>query len=415
MVRPDSLKIVHVPRRFAEDHWGGTESVLLSYCDHLTRLGQRQQIYTSKALQSQPVSYLRGVEIRRFGYFYPYLGLTQEKKDLLDRKGGNLFSFSLGWALAREPGLDLIHLHTGKRLGGLARWVARRRRIPYVVSLHGGIYDVPTAEAESWTEPTQGHVEWGKALGWLVGSRRVLDDAALILCLGRKEQALLQEKHPRSRVEVFPNGVDPEVFGEGERGLWRQRCGLAEQDRLLLCVGRIDPQKNQEFALRLLARLPGHYHLLLLGSVTNQEYLQRLQRLSLELGVGSRVHGWTAASGQDLVNAYKACDLFFLPSLHEPFGIVVLEAWAAGRPVLASAVGGLCDLIRQGETGWLFPSGNLEEAEARVLAACEQPEQMAGMRARCQKLCREQYAWSALAARLTGLYGEVLSAHSGRQ
>ena len=148
------MKIVHLPRRFALDHWGGTESVLLSYCDHLTRLGQRQKIFTSRALQSDPVTELKGVEIRRFDYFYPYFGLTAAKKDLLDRKGGNLFSWSLAWALAREPGLDLVHLHTGKRLGGLARWVARLRGIPYVVSLHGGIYDVPSAEAVSYTHLT---------------------------------------------------------------------------------------------------------------------------------------------------------------------------------------------------------------------------------------------------------------------
>lgn len=413
-MRPDSMKIVHIPRRFALDHWGGTESVLLSYCDHLTRLGQSQKIFTSRALQSDPVTQLKGVEIRRFDYFYPYFGLSPAKKDLLDRKGGNLFSWSLAWALAREPGLNLIHLHTGKRLGGLARWVARLRGIPYVVSLHGGVYDVPSAEAGSWTEPTQGHFEWGKALGWLVGSRRVLDDAALVLCLGKKEQQLLQQKHPRPRIEVFPNGVDAEVFATGQRDHWRNLCGLAPQDRLLLCVGRIDPQKNQEFALRLLEQLPAHYHLLLLGSATNQEYLQRLQRLSQELGIEQRVHGWRASSGQELVDAYHGCDLFLLPSLHEPFGIVVLEAWAAGRPVLASAVGGLCDLISEGETGWLYPSGQLEEARRKVLALEEQPELVAAVEARCRELCQQKYAWSALAQKLIELYREVLHAHSGR-
>ena len=66
---------------------------------------------------------------------------------LLDKKGGNLFSFSLMKALFQHPSIDLLHLHTGKRLGGIGRYVAKKRKIPYMVSIHGGAYDVPVEEA----------------------------------------------------------------------------------------------------------------------------------------------------------------------------------------------------------------------------------------------------------------------------
>lgn len=415
MADADSLKVVHVPRRFAADYWGGTESVVLSYCQELQRLGHDQSIFTTQALDPTPHSQIQGVDIHRYSYFYPYLGLGQAQKDLLDRKGGNLFSWSLGWSLWRQPKLNLIHLHTGKRLGGIARWVAQRRRIPYVLSLHGGVYDVPGAEAASWTEPTQGHWEWGRLLGWLVGSRRVLDDASLVLCLGQKEQQLLQQQHPRTRVEVFPNGVDAARFGQGDRQTWRDRCQLGEDDRLLLCVGRIDPQKNQALALQILARLPQNYHLLLLGACTNDGYLQQLRGLTSELGLNQRVHGWHGASGQELVDAYHGCDLFLLPSLHEPFGIVVLEAWAAGKAVIASAVGGLLDLVEDGRHGWLFPPGNLEAALRLIEQAAANPEQTAQVGQQARAHCAQHFAWSALAPRLVHLYREVLRAHPDRQ
>jgi len=408
-----SLKVVHLPRRFAAEYWGGTESVILCTCQELQKLGHPQSIFTSRALDPTPRSQLQGVDIRRFAYFYPYWGLSQPQKDLLDRKGGNLFSWSLAWALWREPGLNLVHLHTGKRLGGIGRWVARQRRIPYVMSLHGGVYDVPGAEAASWTEPTQGHWEWGRALGWLVGSRRVLDDAAALLCLGKKEQQLLQQRHPRTRVEFFPNGVDCQRFAQGDPRKWRESCGLGQQDRLILCVGRIDPQKNQRLALQLLAELPECYHLLLLGASTHDDYLRQLRREAQELGVAGRVHGWRGAAGQELVDAYHACDLFLLPSLHEPFGIVVLEAWAAGRPVVASAVGGLLDLVDHGRTGWLFDPQERQQARQLVLQCQGEAAQAVAQQALDH--CRQNYAWSALAPRLVRLYEEVLRANPGGQ
>ena len=89
--------------------------------------------------------------------------------------------------LSREPGLDLIHLHTGKRLGAIGRHVARKRRIPYVVTVHGGVLDIPDKEFATYLSPTEGCFEWGKLLGLLYGSRRVFDDADAIICVDASE------------------------------------------------------------------------------------------------------------------------------------------------------------------------------------------------------------------------------------
>jgi len=182
------MKVIHVPRRFVRSEWGGAETVILQIGKRLLAMGHETEIFCPNALASADRETVDGVDVTRFPYFYPYLGLSAEAKKRLDHKAGNLFSFALMRALQRVPDLDLVHLHTGKRLGGICRRVARGRRIPYVISLHGGVFDVPEEEARTWTEPTQGAFEWGKALGWWVGSRRVLDDAAAILCVGKREQ-----------------------------------------------------------------------------------------------------------------------------------------------------------------------------------------------------------------------------------
>ena len=82
---------------------------------------------------------IEGVPIHRTAYFYPYFGLRKSARLQLDLKGGNLCSFALMHRLASHRDVNLVHLHTRKRLGGMVRTVARLRGVPYVLHLHGGI------------------------------------------------------------------------------------------------------------------------------------------------------------------------------------------------------------------------------------------------------------------------------------
>ena len=331
------MKIINLARRFTRDEWGGTETVLLETSRRLQREGHDVQIFTSTALDGTRQETVRGVPVRRYPYFYPFWGLSPEARGQMDRKGGNLFSFSLQRALLRESHVDVIHLHTLKRMGGIGRQVARRRGLPYVLSLHGGHYDVPAEEFADVVAPLQGTVEWGKLLGWWVGSRRVLDDAAAILCVGEEECRLTRERFPDKRVEFLPNGVDTVRFARGDGDGFRRRHGIPLEARVALTVGRIDPQKNQLGALAALRALRDRIpdlHLLLIGHVTNPHYRDRLRAEIAEHGLTRRVTlvEGLDAFGEDLVDAFHAADLFLLPSLHEPFGIVVLEAWPPDCP-----------------------------------------------------------------------------------
>lgn len=415
------MKTVHIPRRFLAESWGGTETVVLETLKNLRKQGHPSEIFTSMALCNRAVDSLQGVPIRRFQHFYPYFGLSAEARHQLDQKGGNLFSWPLLWALLREPGLELLHLHTGKRMGGIVRIAAKLRKIPYVLSVHGGLTDVPSDEVATWTDPTKNTWEWGKLLGALVGSRRVVDDAAALLCLGKKEQAQLQKLHPRSRVELFPNGVDVDRFAAGPHrsGAFRERLKISQDAKVLLCVARIDGQKNQLLALKILEQLraqnQGEYHLVLAGPVTNQNYFQEIERYALEHQLTDCFSYCGSLSGQELVDAYHGSDLFLLCSRHEPFGIVLLEAWAAGLPVMASAVGGVVDLVKPG-LGELFdPTDAPEMLAGRIAQLLGNPERTAQMAAQALAEVRSQYGWDQLIRRLVSIYQEVARAHSVRQ
>ena len=187
----------------------------------------------------------------------------------------------------------------------------------------------------------------------------------------------------------------------------RAEWGIPADRRLVLCISRIDYQKNQQ----LLLELPKHdpaCHLLLIGPVTSPEYHRQLLDRAQELGVTERLTVIPGLPPDDprLKAILHEAELFVLPSLHEPFGIVALEAWAAGLPVLASAVGGLKDFIEPGRNGLLFDPADA----ASLVREYERLTGDAELRKRLAAAAREdvrQYGWPALTDRLLELYGEL--------
>jgi len=413
------MKILAIPRRFVRKEWGGTETVVLETGKRLLAMGHDASIWTSTIFSSLPEETMEGVPVRRFPYTYPVLGLTAEGRNRLDMKGGNLFSLGLMRALRKEKGIDLIHLHTMGRLGGIARREAHRRGIPYMVSLHGGFLDVPQSQKDDLVAPLKNTLEWGKVLGLWVGSKRVLQDAAAILCVSRAEQEKIQARFPGKKVLFLPNGVDCARFSRGDGPRFRKKWNVPRQARVLLLVGRIDPQKNQMAALTVMERLRKTFpslHLVLAGPVTDLRY-GRLLRTSIgERGLEESVtliEGLPSDS-QDLVDAYHAAEIFLLPSIHEPFGIVILEAWAAGRPVVAARIGGVPSFVEEKTDALLFDPGDEDALTARVRECLESPETARGLGEAGRRKARAEYDWDRVTRLLLELY-EGLVREGGRR
>ena len=405
-------RILHVPRRFVAEEWGGTETVLLEISREQQRTGWQPEILTSLALSNKTAETFAGIPVRRFKYSYPYFGLSAADKALLDKKGGSLISPALFVALLRTRGVRLLHLHTMARLGGQVRTAARLRRIPYVVSVHGGAFDYPVTELTTMMRPTQGKLEWGKALGALLGSRRVLQDADYIICVGQSELDEASKSISHDRISYLPNGVDPAKFANGHGADFRRKHGIPESAFLVVNISRIDAQKNQHVLVEAFARLRARHpdsFLVLMGPETQTEYAEKLRRYirDHQLETSVKMLPGVRTDNPDLVSAYHACDVFALPSVHEPFGIVVLEAWSAGKAVIASQIGGLKTFIQQGQTGLFFDplaadavdklAANLEMLVAQPLL--RQQLGKAGL-----KEVQARYTWSAIGQQLETIY-----------
>jgi glycosyltransferase involved in cell wall biosynthesis len=407
--------IIHVPRRYVADQWGGTETVIQEISLQQKRAGFSPLVMTSMALAESRNENISGVQVKRFNYCYPFFGLNAEAKAAMDKKGGNLLSLSLFVGLITAPDVRLFHSHAVNRLGGMVRTAARLRGKPFVVSVHGGVFDVPKSERSSMLAPIIGKIEWGRLFGAFFGSRRVLEDADMLVfvCKEEAEQARIKLSH--DRIAHLPNGVDCSRFQTGDGASFRAKHDLPADAFVVLNISRIDEQKNQLLLLESFAQLAAERpdaHLVLIGPETQPDYAVRLRKFVEKSGLTDRVrilHG-LKNNDAELVNAYHACDVFVLPSVHEPFGIVVLEAWSSGKAVIASNVGGLGTLIQDGENGiHIDPKSKrvAEDLTSKMLLLAQAPSKRNALAQAGKKEAITHYDWSRIAARQEEIYQQA--------
>ena len=406
------MKIAHVLRRLSFDDWGGTEQVVWNIAKAQKAAGHEVRIFATTALCSKRRETVDGIEIVRFKPVYPWWPMPKKLVDELDRKGGNPFVPGLGKAL-REWKPDVIHCHAMARIAELCLRVGHnvgqqaydnKRGIKTIISLHGGGANVPGEEAKSLKAPTRGRLPWGKVIDILMRwTRRVPEDFDGIVCVGEDEYEKYRAVHPH--VMFLPNGVDCSLF-EGLETRDDRRDETSRPLRLL-CVARIDRQKNQMMLVEWLAKNPGAT-LRLVGPVTQIDYKAELESRAAALGVSGRVAftGALRPGSRELLAEYENADVFVLPSRHEPFGIVVLEAWAAGLPVVASDVGGLGKLCAaHPDAAIQFPAGDadgLEKALGEISRRAS--EGSLGAMRKAGLAAAKEYDWRTLSAKLLDFY-----------
>lgn len=233
-----------------------------------------------------------------------------------------------------------------------------------------------------------------------------------ILASSPHEAARLEDLYDADpgRIEIVPPGVDHEVFRRGSQAAARLALGLPNDRRVLLFIGRIQPLKGADVAIRTLAELDDRDAILLVvGGPSGAEgpaELRRVRSLAVELGLSDRVRFVPPQPHEGLADFYRAADVCLVPSRSESFGLVALEAAACGTPVVAAAVGGLCTLVDHGVTGFLI-DGRDPAAYAHQVGRILDDPCVAVMMGRAASAGAQRYSWSITAARLRRLYADL--------
>ena len=182
-----------------------------------------------------------------------------------------------------------------------------------------------------------------------------------------------------AKTEVLHNAIRPNsTFSLQERSQLRSRLGVG--DRFLIgCVAQICTRKNQVGLVEIFAealKSRPEMVLLIAGSALfpcNGPYEQKLHQRIRELGISERVQ--LLGSRDDVPLLLETMDMLVLPSIHDPFPMIILESMAAGLPVAAFSVDGVPELIADGRTGWLVPSGDRVQMARTILWAERSPAQ----------------------------------------
>ena len=286
----------------------------------------------------------------------------------------------------------LVHTNSLKThiVGGLGAWMAGRPLVWHVRDLLGE----------------------GEGLGLMRRAARMLRPhiIAISQAVGSQFAGL------PVAVTVIPNGIPVADFAPGDPPPnLRRELGLTATDQVVMVVSRLTPWKGHMTlleALSLLAESWPQLKLVVVGEVAfwEPEYEQQLKQRAADLGVGARVV-WTGFRA-DVPDLLRLCDLFVLPSLNEPFGRAIVEAMAAGRPVVATRSGGVPEIVVDGETGLLVPpedSPALAQAMAMLLG---DPIRAREMGARGLERARTRFSADRVAVEVQDVYQQLLARRS---
>ncbi|MDA0245322.1 MAG: glycosyltransferase [Chloroflexi bacterium] len=311
---------------------------------------------------------------------------------------------------------DLIHSHywlSGLVAEGLRdAWeVERGVRIPIVQMFH------TLGHMKNQINPTEAERAPQSRLD---GETRIIHEIAdcVVAATPAEETQLmaLYGADPRKIVVIAP-GVDLGRFQPIDRTAARKQIGIPCQGKNIMFVGRIEPLKGIDTFIEAAAILRDHHPEMMACTCFSivggdpwaedlDEEMARLQALSRQLGVTDLV-GFLGSKNQNLLPYYyAAAEVVVMPSHYESFGLVALEAMAMGTPVIASEVGGLAYLVRDGRTGFHIPPRNPAMLADRlcVLLSDRALRDELGREARRHAL---QYDWGLIAGRIAGLYEEL--------
>ncbi|MEB3242543.1 MAG: glycosyltransferase [Cyanobacteriota bacterium] len=364
--------------------FGGPVLSVSRLCEALAATGVEVEVITTNAgLPDWPAS-LPGVPENRGG--------VRVVRYPVDRAAGTIRSRALVEALpAHLARADLLHLSAiWQPLGLPVQRAAHRAGVPVVHSLRGALG--PYGLGRGW---------WKKWPYYLLRERPLLQKAAMLHCTSRQEVEEIRWLGLRPRPWILPNSIDLATLRhDPARGLaWRRQQGLPAEDPLLLVAGRLHHKKGLDLLPPVLGALADRpWRLVVIGN--DDDGSGRSLRRGLERrGLAARCLWLPALPAAELVAPYNAADLLLLPSRHENFGNVVLEALACGCGAMVTPSVGMGDgdvrVVERRRDAWIEALG----------AWLRQPRRPGGAVARA---VAERYSGAAIAREALACYAAIL-------
>ncbi len=321
-----------------------------------------------------------------------------EMKTVFERLGAQVIDFSswpVGNYLAEYP-VQIVHSHTPRTI--FSAWRGLR-------SLDRSLRPYHLATKHLLTRP--GDRRWGAAFALVDRLSLYLPDCLVPVSRTMMSQIVAQPGMARRRVVAIPNGIPCEQFEQtaGRNGV-RRELGLAENALVVGYAGRIERVKRLDLLLDAFAQLLPDYPQLRLLILGEGSMKAELQALAIRWGMGQAVV-W-AGFRADMTHMLAAMDVYVQPSSNEGLSLSILEAMAAGRPVVATTVGAAREVLADGETGLLVPPNSAEMLAAAMRRLLSDSALQQHLATAALQLVNEQYSIGRMAAAYRQLYTRAL-------
>jgi glycosyltransferase involved in cell wall biosynthesis len=302
--------------------------------------------------------------------------------------------FALIWLISKEKP-DIVHTHSSKG-GLLGRLAAKLCGVtPIIHTPHGHVFYGHFGPIAS------------KMFLWIERIFSKFTDRLVALTHGEKDDYIEMSVCSPEKLLTIHSGVDIRQFlhTNGNLAEKKRSLGLGPKETVIGFVGWLLPIKGPEYLLEAMDYIWPKQPDTTLVMIGKGDLDVDLRAEALRKNVNGNVKflGWR----QDIHELMPVFDIFVLPSLNEGMGRVLVEAMAAGKPVVASRVGGIPDLVRDGETGYLVPPADAKALSDAILKLLKNPDQAKLMGQRGKESCR-QYSLEAMIAKLDDLYSDLM-------
>ncbi|EMT39197.1 glycogen synthase (ADP-glucose) [Thermoanaerobacter thermohydrosulfuricus] len=305
--------------------------------------------------------------------------------------------FSIDLAMVKdEIDSDILHCHTWYTFmaGFLAKKLYDK---PLVVTVHS------LEPLRPWKEEQLGNGY--KLSSWMERTGIEAADRVIAVSQGSKEDILKYYNIPEEKVEVIYNGIDLNQYQKTDRNIARQKYGI--EGKYILFVGRISRQKGITHLIDAVKYLPKDIKVVLCASSPDtQEVLEEVeQKVKLYDNI---IWINKMVEKEEIIELYSNAEVFACPSVYEPFGIINLEAMACKTPVVASATGGIKEVVVHEETGFLVEPGNPEELAKYINILLNNKDLAIKFGENGRKRVEEMFSWESIAKKTYEMYKDVI-------
>jgi alpha-maltose-1-phosphate synthase len=302
---------------------------------------------------------------------------------------------------------DLVHSHT---------WYANLAG--YLASLLYGVPHVMTAHSLEPLRPWKAEQLGG---GYAISSwceRTAIESAAAVIAVSQGMAADIRLTYPAvpaERVHVIYNGIDAQQYQPDHGRDVLDSLGIDPLRPSVVFVGRVTRQKGLPVLLRAAEQIDAAAQLVLCaGQADTPELETEVTGLVNHLRATRSGMIWIPGmlAKHEVIQILSHATVFACPSLYEPLGIVNLEAMACGAAVVASAVGGIPEVVQDGETGLLVPPGDEKALAAAINSLLRDPTRIAAMGARGRVSAESDFSWDRIARQTADLYRQLVSSRA---